>query len=116
MKELASAIAVGITIVGTGPYAVAMLHGRVKPHAFTWLIWTSTTFIAFVGQLVGRGGVGAAATGASAFVGAVIGGSALWRGDRSYTRLDWLCLTGATAALVSWAIAGGPLTALIVIA
>jgi hypothetical protein len=57
MKEIASAAAVAITVFGTGPYAVAMLRGRIKPHAFTWLIWTSTTFIAFVGQLVGGGGV-----------------------------------------------------------
>jgi hypothetical protein len=116
MKELASAVAIGITILGTGPYAVAMLRGRIKPHAFTWLIWTSTTFVAFVGQLIGGGGVGAAATGASAFVGMVVGGYAFWHGDRSYTRLDWLCLAGAAVALVAWAIAGGPLTALIVIA
>jgi hypothetical protein len=115
MKEIASAAAVAITVFGTGPYAVAMLRGRIKPHAFTWLIWTSTTFIAFVGQLVGGGGVGAAAAGASAFVGTLVGGYAFWRGDRSYTRLDWLCLAGAAIALVSWAIAGGPLTALIVV-
>jgi hypothetical protein len=37
MKEIASAAAIAITIFGTGPYAVAMLRGRIKPHAFTWL-------------------------------------------------------------------------------
>jgi hypothetical protein len=116
MKELASGVAVAITVFGTGPYLIGMLRGRIKPHAFTWLVWTVTTLIAFVGQLVGGGGIGAAAAGASALVGVVISGYAFWRGDRSYTRLDWLCLAGAAVALVAWAFAGGPLAALILIA
>jgi hypothetical protein len=116
MKELASGVAVGITVFGTVPYAVGMLRGRIRPHAFTWLIWTATTMIAFAGQLVGHGGIGAAAAGASAVVSVVISGYAFWRGERAYTRLDWLCLTGAAIALVTWGFAGGPLAAVILIA
>jgi hypothetical protein len=116
MKELAAGAAVAITVVGSGPYLIGTLRGRIRPHAFTWLIWSVTTLIAFLGQLAGGGGIGAAAAGASACVGIVIGGYAFWRGDRSYTRLDWLCLTGASVALVAWAFTGGPLTALILIA
>jgi hypothetical protein len=116
MQELASGLAVAITVFGTVPYAIGMLRGRIRPHAFTWLIWTVTTLIAFIGQLVGGAGIGAAAAGASALVGLVIGGYAFWRGDRSYTRLDWLCLGGASVALAAWASSGSPLTAVILIA
>jgi hypothetical protein len=116
MQALASGLAVAITVFGTLPYAVGMLRGRIRPHAFTWLIWTVTTLIAFIGQLVGGGGIGAAAAGASALVGLLIGGYAFWRGDRSYTRLDWLCVAGASIALVAWAFSGSPLTAVILIA
>jgi len=116
MKELASGAAVAIAVFGTGPYVVGMLRGRIRPHAFTWLVWTVTTMIAFAGQLVGNGGIGAAAAGASALVGVAISGYAFWRGERSYTRLDWLCLAGAAIALVAWGFAGGPLTAVILIA
>jgi hypothetical protein len=116
MKEVASAAAVAITVFGTAPYALAMLRGRVRPHAFTWLVWTVTTFVAFVGQLVGGGGGGAAAAGASAGVGALVCGYSFWRGDRTYTRLDWLCLAGSGLALLAWAFAGGPLTAVVLIA
>jgi hypothetical protein len=116
MRDLASALAVAITVFGTGPYFIGMLRGQIRPHAFTWLIWTVTTFVAFIGQLVGGGGIGAAAAGVSALVSAVIAGYAFWRGDRSYTRLDWLCLTGAAVSLVAWGFTGTPLAALILIA
>jgi len=68
--------------------------------------------------LPARGGAAsrAAAAGASALVGLLIGGYAFWRGDRSYTRLDWLCVAGASVALVAWAFSGSPLTAVILIA
>ena len=52
MQELASGVAVAITVFGTVPYAIGMLRGQIRPHAFTWLVWTVTTLIAFVGQLV----------------------------------------------------------------
>src|SRR5437764_13941355 len=86
MKELASGAAVAIAVFGTGPYVVGMLRGRIRPHAFTWLVWTVTTMIAFAGQLVGNGGIGAAAAGASALVGVAISGYAFWRGGSALTR------------------------------
>src|SRR4051812_7283042 len=116
MKELASGIAVAITVFGTVPYAIGMLRGRIRPHAFTWLVWTITTLIAFVGQLVGGGGIGAAAAGASALVGLGVSGYAFWHCDRSYTQLDWLCLAAASVALVAWGFSGSALTAVILIA
>lgn len=116
LKELSSSVAVLIAVFGTGPYIVGMLRGRIKPHAFTWLVWATTTFIAFVGQLVGGGGIGSAASGASAAVCLAVSLYAFWRGDRAYTRLDWICLGGAGAALIPWALSGGPLTTLILIA
>src|SRR5204862_5212374 len=116
MKELAASAAVVITVLGTGPYLVGMLRREVRPHAVTWFVWTVTTLVAFIGQVVGGGGLGAAAAGASALVGAVITGWAVWRGDRAYTHLDRLCLVGASAALLGWAFAGQPLLALLMIA
>lgn len=116
MKELASAVAVVLAVFGTAPYLVGTLRGRIKPHAITWFVWTVTTSIAFAGQLVGGGGVGAAPAGASAVIGVAITGHAYSRGDRSYTRLDRLCLAGALIALLSWALAGDPMVALILIA
>src|SRR3954454_19575370 len=116
VKTLAAGAAVALTVFGTGPYLIGTFRGRIRPHAVTWFIWTVTTFIAFLGQVVGGGGLGAAAAGISAVVAATISGYAFWRGDRSYTWVDRLCLLGALVALVGWALAGGLLTAVILIA
>lgn len=116
MKDLASAAAVLITVVGTWPYLIATARGQLRPHAVSWFIWTITTFIAFVGQLLGGGGIGAAAAGASALTGVAVSGYAFRRGDRAYTCVDRACLAGALAALVGWAVVGNALAAIIVIA
>ncbi|HBR80176.1 TPA: hypothetical protein DEA21_00790 [Candidatus Uhrbacteria bacterium] len=41
------------------PYLWSTFFGRVRPHAFTWLIWTITTAVATAGAWKGGGGVGA---------------------------------------------------------
>jgi hypothetical protein len=115
VKEFASGVAVAITVLGTAPYVLGMLRGRIRPHAFSWLIWGATTGIAFAGQIAGHGGIGAAATGASCVIGLAICAYAFGKGERAYTRLDWLCLAGAAAALVGWGLAGSPLLAVVLV-
>lgn len=41
------------------PYLLSVLRNQVKPHVFSWVIWASTTFIAFLAQLADNAGVGA---------------------------------------------------------
>lgn len=89
--------------------------GRTKPHAFTWLIWTSLTAIGFAAQVGDHGGPGAWVTGFTAAVSAVIFVAALFRGERDITRGDWSCLVGAGLAAGLWAVTNNALLAVILV-
>lgn len=58
-KEILSAIAIVLTFIAFYPYLRGILQGNIKPHVFSWVIWGTTTFVAFFAQLKAQGGVGA---------------------------------------------------------
>jgi len=115
IKAALAAIAVGITLAGYFYYFRDIFAGRTKPHAFTWLVWSALTAIAFAGQISDRGGAGAYITLVTAAVSIVIFSLALYKGEKEITRSDWLSLGGAAAALLCWFLANGPLLAIILI-
>lgn len=89
--------------------------GRTKPHAFTWLIWTSLTAIGFAAQIADDGGPGAWVTGFTAAVSVLIFATSLFRGERNITRSDWACLLGAGLAAVLWGVTDNALLAVILV-
>lgn len=115
MKEILGVVAVAIGFVGYVPYFRTIFSGKTRPHAFTWLVWCILTAIAFGGQVVGKGGAGAWATGFTAFTSFAIFGLALVKGKRDFPLADWLCLGGCVIALTLWAITKDPLLAIILI-
>ena len=64
-KELLSGTAIVLTFVIFVPYIRSILQGRTKPHVFSWFIWALGTFVVFLAQLAGGGGMGAWAIGVS---------------------------------------------------
>jgi uncharacterized membrane protein YhfC len=104
-----------IALISYIPYFRDIVARKTRPHAFTWLIWGTLTAIAFVGQIVGHGGPGAWVTGFTALVCLVIAGIAAFDGERNITRLDWLALAGAGAALIAWFLTHSPLLSVILI-
>jgi hypothetical protein len=90
------------------PYAHGIYRGIVKPHFFTWLIWVIVTALVFVAQLVSGGGPGAWTTGVIALLCVVALVASVYRGEKSRTRFDWICLAAALTAIPLWLISGGP--------
>lgn len=58
-KEALSAVAIVLTFAAFVPYIRTIISGTTKPHVFSWVIWGATTFVVFLAQLEGKGGVGA---------------------------------------------------------
>ncbi|MDW3095621.1 MAG: hypothetical protein R8G33_08110 [Gammaproteobacteria bacterium] len=115
-KEVLSAIAIVLTFVAFVPYIRAILKCQVKPHVFSWAIWSITTLVVFFAQVSEGAGVGAWATGVSGCVTVIIAGLAYWkRADITITRLDWLFFNSALLSLPIWYFISDPLLTVVIL-
>jgi len=73
-------------------YFKGLLAGKIKPHAFSWLIWGLLAGNGFIAQLSAQAGIGAWATGVTSVACLTIFCIALHKGDTKLTYLDWSLL------------------------
>jgi hypothetical protein len=115
-KEILSAAAIVLTLVAFFPYVGSILRGTTRPHVISWIIWGATTFVVFLAQLEGKGGVGAWPIGVS---GSITIGIAILaygkRGDVAITETDWLFFLAALSSLPLWYLTSDPLWAVVVL-
>ncbi len=112
----AGLLSVALTVVGFYPYVFGIRSGTMKPHFFSWVIWTISTSVVFFAQLAADGGAGAWSTGVSATLTAYVTWLA-WslHRDISITRLDWVFLWAALASLPLWYITADPLWSVVIL-
>ena len=114
--EFVGLAAAVLTVVAYVPYIKAIKGGQVKPHFFSWLIWTLTTAIVFLAQLAADGGAGAWPTAVSAAITVYVAWLALvLRSDFTNTRADWCFLIAALLSLPAWFITADPLWSVIIL-
>lgn len=102
MKEVFAAIAVCLAVAGYVPYSYGIIKGRVKPHAYTWFVWSVVSGIVLVGQIQKGAGVGAASTLVAevfTFINFLL---SLRYGYRGVKRIDTIFLIIAIAGIVIW--------------
>lgn len=115
-KDLLGAIGIVLTFVMFVPYIRSIREGRTRPHVFSWIIWGLGTFVVFLAQLAGKGGVGAWPIGVSGIISAYIAVLAYRRRtDQSITPSDWLFFGAALAALPCWLLTSNPLWAVLIL-
>jgi len=108
--QLVGLAAVVLTVVAYVPYIGAIRAKAVKPHFFSWLIWSLTTVIVFFAQMAAEGGAGAWSTGMSAAITLYVAWLALvLRSDFSNTTADWCFLIAAMLSLPVWFFTDDPL-------
>jgi len=95
-------VAILIAVISYSLYFRDVLAGKTKPHAFTWLIWSSLNMFIFYAQIMNNGGPGAWVTGAAAIANGLIFLLALRYGEKNIALLDWLCLLIALTSLGIW--------------
>lgn len=116
IKEILSAVAIVLTFIAFVPYIKGILANRVNPHVFSWVIWGSTTFVVFLAQLEGKGGIGAWPIGVSGIITIFIAMLAYSkRADITVTRTDWLFFIAAMSSLPLWYLTTDPLWAVVVL-
>ncbi len=115
MKEILAVIGVVITFIAYIPYFRDIFAGKTKPHAFTWLIWSILTGIAFFAQLYDGGGIGSVILGITAVISFIIFLIALRVGKKNIVRVNWIFLFGALLALAIWFVTEDPFWSVILI-
>ena len=115
-KEILTAVAIALTLIAFFPYIRSILKGHVKPHVFSWVIWGTTTFVIFLAQLEGKGGVGAWPIGISGIITLFIACLGfIKRSDITITRTDWVFFILAMSSLPFWYFTSDPLWAVIIL-
>ena len=115
-QQILGGIAVILGFIGYVFYIRGIFQGKVKPHAFSWLVWGILTAIAFVAQIVSGGGPGAWVTGFTAI--AAFGFALVGLGVSSrifITKSDWIFFIGALLSIPVWYVTGDPLWSVIII-
>ncbi|EMH2978550.1 hypothetical protein V6G44_004476 [Burkholderia multivorans] len=97
-----------VSLVAPVPYALAIYRRTVRPHLFTWLIWSVVTVIAAAGQFVAGAGPSAWCTAAIAVTCVLTFVASIFRGERSWTRADWVFLCAALSAIPLWMLTDDP--------
>lgn len=114
MKETFAIVAALLAIAGNLPYLIDILRGRVKPHAYTWFVWSLVSLIVFFGQLAKGAGIGALPTAASEIFTIIIFLFSLKYGFKQISRTDTIFLVVALLAFIPWFLTKDPTISVII--
>lgn len=114
-KDIYGYASVALTFAGYSPYIRSTIRGKIKPHVFSWMIWSAIAGIAFFAQDSDGAGPGAWAMGITAISCAIIAVLAFFIGDRDIKRSDWGFFLGAICSLPVWYITHNALYAIFLI-
>jgi monoamine oxidase len=113
-KMIIAIIAALLAFIGNVPYLVDVMRGRVKPHPYTWFVWTIVSCVVFFGQLAKGAGVGAIPTAASEIFTVIIFLFSLRYGFKNITRTDTVLLIIAILGIIPWILTKDPTVSVIV--
>ncbi|MBI1970139.1 hypothetical protein HYS47_00170 [Candidatus Woesearchaeota archaeon] len=97
------------------PYLLHVFSNKTKPHAFSWLVWSILSGIAFAASLVRHGGAGSWIAGFTAMTCLVIFLLSLWKGTKDFPLIDWICIALAGVSLWLWWLTKDPTLSVITI-
>ena len=105
-KELLAVVATLFAIIGNVPYLIDVIKQKVKPHPYTWLVWTIVSAVTFFGAVAKGAGVGAIPTGVAEIFTVIIFFFSLRYG---------YFLIFALLGLIPWAITKDPTISVIIV-
>lgn len=114
MKELFAITAALLAVAGNLPYLWDIIKGRVKPHPYTWLVWSIVSATVFFGMLAKGAGIGALPTAASEVFTVIIFLFSLKYGFEDITRTDTVFLLVALAGLIPWMLTKDPTLSVVI--
>ncbi len=95
-------------ILGNYGYIYGIIKKQIKPHIFTWIIWTIQTYIAAAGQWKGGAYWGAVPTFMNGTLCLVIAILCISNGEKKITKSDWFLFIGSIRAIPAWMLTKTP--------
>jgi len=115
MKGLFFLLGLALSLACALTYWQAIYSRSIRPHLFSWLIWSITMGVAGAAQIRSNGG----AASWIALLGSIncflIAVACLWIGHKGITRSDWLLLAAALLAVPLWMITRQPLWSVLLV-
>lgn len=114
-KEYIAVVAAILAVVGNVPYLRDVLREKVKPHPYTWLVWSVVSAVTFFGQVAKGAGVGAIPTAASEMFTVIIFLFSIKYGFKHIRRQDTIFLIVALLGLIPWYYTKDPTISVIIV-
>jgi uncharacterized membrane protein YhaH (DUF805 family) len=114
-KELIAIVAAILAVIGNVPYLRDVLREKVKPHPYTWLVWSIVSGVTFFGQVVKGAGVGAIPTAASEVFTIIIFLFSIRYGFKNIRQQDTVFLVVALLGLIPWFYTKDPTISVIIV-
>jgi len=93
-------VAVGLLVYSI--YIYCIFRKGIKPHVFSWFIWGIITGVAYIAQVNDNAGPGSWTTLASALACLFIAFLALFKGEKTITRNDWIVFFLSLLTIPIW--------------
>lgn len=119
MKLGFAIIAASLAFIGNISYLRDVFKGRVKPHPYTWFIWSIVSMTTFFGGLIKGAGIGALPTGiAEGFTIIIFLFSLkyLFQGKAGHIKMvDNYFLVACLLGLIPWALTNDPTVSVVIV-
>ncbi len=108
-------ISIILTIYAYYSYIISIFKNKTKPHVFSWLIWSISTLVVFLWQLIWWGWYWTFWSWAIAFFVIFIFFISLKKWEKNFSKMDIFSLLCAFVALLLWYITNNPLYSVILL-
>lgn len=115
LPDTLTAIGAALCVISYAVYIPGVIKGQLRPHLFTWTIFTILCAIGFGAQWNQSAGPGMWITALAGIFNGIIALLALKYGEKNIARSDWVCFIASLLAIPVWLLASTPLYAVIMI-
>jgi hypothetical protein len=115
MKEIIGIVTIILAVIGYGPYFSDIFKGKTKPHLFSWILYTITTVLVFIGQVQKGGGPGAWSTGVNAILIVLVTFLTIKKGAKDVTRSDKVMFAIALLSIIPWFLTHDPTISVLIL-
>jgi hypothetical protein len=114
MKMTIAIVSAVLAIAGNVPYLMDIIKKKVKPHPYTWLVWSIVSCIVFFGQLKSGAGIAVISTGVAEIFTIIIFIFSLKYGFKNKRKIDTYCLIIALVSIVPWLLTKDPTISVVI--